>query len=300
MEGHPLDPWPVVAGHLGRAATAWSIGVYGAIAEYHHCEASPSSRIDEWTVRSALGAIRVTPREGATLLAYEELSADRECWAHGLCVLVPGGTEVAPATRITELGRDASAIDEAYREAVLFDLGIGSPLFRFCVRLSEDAQIAELRRHVGRSVLDAEVIATIKALDPHRLAISALGRIEVYQPIAVSETPLGPHTHFIPRILRPDTATSANVPVVPGYRAGLHLHPASPIRDARGARKPFSSAEHVEFQRLLDDYGDRAYLAAKRRAEAVLRGGAVGEPAEEASRIERLAWRVARRQMLFV
>jgi hypothetical protein len=290
--------WGVIRDHLDRASTAWSIGVYGAIAEYHHCESSPSRRIDEWTLLSALGAIRVIPCEGARLLAYEELSADRRSWTHGICVCVPSDRVATHPACITELGPDALAVDEIHREGILFDLGIGSTLFRFCIRLLDPARIAQLRKHLGRRVTDPDVTALIKALNPHRLAISALGRIEVYQPIGVTSTPLGPHTHFISGILRRDTATSANVPLAPGYQAGLQLYPASPIRDSRGVRKPFSTSEHLEFQKLLHTYGDRSYVAAKQRAEAALRHGFAGSQSDEESRVERLAWRVARRQIL--
>ena len=44
----------------------------------------------------------------------------------------------------------------------------------------------------------------ILAANPHRVFISRLGRIEVYQPIPPpsGKSPEGPHTHVLPRLLQ--------------------------------------------------------------------------------------------------
>jgi hypothetical protein len=44
----------------------------------------------------------------------------------------------------------------------------------------------------------------ILAANPHRVFISRLGRIEVYQPIPPpsGKSPEGPHTHVLPRLLK--------------------------------------------------------------------------------------------------
>jgi len=283
--------WELVAEHLGNPGTSWSIGVQGALAEFLHSEA-PSYRLDDWTVASDLGAIRVTPVPDATLRAYEEPSAHRESWSHGVAICYPGVAAAgAPNRCLTELGPDTGAIHAEQQREILFDLGLGSPACQFCVRLALGDQIAAMREWLGRPVLDAQVIDALLSWQPHRVVVSICGRIEVYQPIGTAKTPEGPHTHLIPRLLRPDAVTSANVPLPHGYTAGLLMYPESPIVDRFGRRKPFSEAHHAGFQKLLAEHGDPAYLRAKREAER-------GSPPSEDSRLARLAGRIARRQAL--
>lgn len=283
--------WDAVADHLGNPGTSWSIGVQGALAEFLHTDA-PTRRLDEWTVVSDLGAIRVTPVPDATLRAYEEPSAHGESWSHGVAICYPTALAAgAPNRCITELGPDTDAIRAEHQRGVLFDLGLGSTACRFCIRLALDGEIAAMRGLLGRSALDAQVIEALLSWQPHRVVVSICGRIEVYQPIGSEKTPDGPHTHLIPRLLRPHAVTSANVPLPQGYTAGLLMYPESPIADRFGRRKPFSELHHARFQKLLAEHGDPAYLRAKREAEHG------SEPAED-SRLARLAGRIARRQAL--
>ncbi|HWI37444.1 MAG TPA: hypothetical protein VNU64_13405 [Burkholderiales bacterium] len=283
--------WEVIAEHLGNPGTSWSIGVQGALAEFMHTDA-PSRRLDEWTVASDLGAIRVTPVPDATLRAYEEPSAHAESWSHGVAICYPGVAAAgAPNRRITELGPDTGAIRVEHQREVLFDLGLGSTACRFCVRLALDDQIAAMRELLGRSAFDAHVMDALLSWQPHRVVMSIRGRIEVYQPIGSEKTPDGPHTHLIPRLLRPDAVTSANVPLPDGCTAGLLMYPESPLVDRFGRRKPFSETHHARFQKLLAEHGDPAYLRAKREAEH-------GSPPSEDSRLARLAGRIAKRQAL--
>jgi hypothetical protein len=283
--------WHLVADHLGDPGTSWSIGVQGALAEFLHTDA-PSSRLDEWTVASDLGANRVTPVPDATLRAYEEPSAHGESWSHGVAICYPGVAAAGTPNRcITELGPDTGAIHAGQQREILFDLGLGSTACRFCVRLAVDDQVAAMRGLLGRPVLDAQVIDALLSWQPQRVVVSICGRIEVYQPIGTEKTPEGPHTHLIPRLLRPGAVTSANVPLPAGYTAGLLMYPESPIVDRFGRRKPFSETHHAGFQKLLAAHGDPAYLRAKREAEH-------GSPPSEDSRLARLAGRIARRQAL--
>ncbi len=72
------------------------------------------------------------------------------------------------------------------------------------------------------------MLAAIKEASPHRVCISALGRIEVYQHIPSAgrhvRTPEGPHTHLLLRLLKAGHAADTAIP--PGFVACLTLYPA--------------------------------------------------------------------------
>jgi hypothetical protein len=277
----------LICRHLKARTTSWSLGMIGAVAEFHHGE-DPPAHIDEWTAVTSLGAIRVRPRPGMRLRAYELLSTDQECWQHGVAVCLPEDDARMQSTRfIRELGPDRDAVRIGDREGVLFDLGLGSSACLFCVRLFESAQIGALRECVGAALMDQEqaLYRRIRDWNPHRVALAASGRIEVYAPIGHHEAPSGPHTHLIPHLLRPSRTVASTVPVPPGYTASLVMYPENPLRDTLGRRKPFSPSEHQAFQEILAAFGDESYLRAKSAASL---------PA--ASRLERLAQRVAARQ----
>ncbi len=276
-----MAAWDTIKGQLDDRSTGWSIGVFGALAEFHHYE-SPARRVDEWTLESALGALRVMPHAAARLLAYEGPVRDPRRWDQGLVLCLPAElARMEPHHTITELGPDEAAIEEANRSAILFDLGLGSPLCRFCIRVSDASQVSRLRALRGRRITDPAVMDEVRTWSPHRVMLSAAGRIEVYQSIGTHETPVGPHTHLLPKILRPRVAASAYIPVPAGYEAALMMYPAG-----------------QGFQKLLADFGDEVYVRAKARALSCLQGGLAAMPADLGSRLERLAWRIARRQSL--
>jgi hypothetical protein len=274
--------WKTVSEQLEERKTGWSIGVFGALAEFHHCE-RPARRLDAWTLASPLGAIRVIPHATGRLLAYEGPVRDPLGWDQGLVVCLPAAAaRIAPHHGITELGPDHDAIEPENREAILFDLGLGSSLCRFCVRLADPSQIATLRALEGRPIVEPAVLEEVRTWNPHRVALSASGRIEVYQAIGMHETPMGPHTHLLPKILRPNAATSAYVPVPAGFSPTLMLYPP----------------KQLGFQRMLAAFGDEQYVRAKARALSDLRAGLAAAPQDFNSRLERMAWRIARRQLL--
>lgn len=295
----PPDALDILSGHLPCASTSWSIGGFGAVAEFHHTGASMTSRL---TSRSRLGAIRVSRAREVKLIAYEMLSGIPESWHHGVLVCVPKARAFEPGSALSELGVDADALQEDHRCGILFDLGAGSAAFRFCVRLFEPAQIAFARRFLGKRVVDGhcDLFQRLLLWSPHRVVISPIARIEVYQAIASRDgkTPLGPHTHLIPHLLRPALARSSYMPVPRDYVIGLTAYPAHPVRDEHGRVKPFDAGQHRSFQRLLSGYGDPEYLAAKARARrALMQGSGSGRKPPEGSRLQRNAWRIAARQL---
>ena len=302
MIGACVNAIELVATHLADPAGAWSIGASGVLAEFMRDAGEPCER-DGFQLVTARGAVRVDPSADLSGFAYEVLSAQPGLWHHGVLFSRPAAAAALPVrTVITELGPDRDAIGDADRAAVLFDLGLGSGAFAFCVRTSDVALLRTLRRAAGRRFLAAgrDLATTLVAASPHRVAISRVARIEVYQSIAAEggATPSGPHTHLMPRLLRPARGASANIPLAPGRMPGLTLYPPHPAKDAAGVRKPFSHAEHAAFQRMLAAFGDPVSVAAKTDLAAALeRGERSSDWRTPGTRNARQACRIALRQL---
>jgi hypothetical protein len=297
-----LTPLELVAARLADPRNAWSLGGSGALAEFMCAAGEPCER-DALQAVTARGAIRVGRRADLAALAYEVPSAQPGLWHHGVLFSLPAAAAVLPArTVVTELGPDRAAIRAADRGDALFDLGLGSAAFAFCVRTADAALVAVLRRAAGGGFLAAgpALASALVAASPHRVAVSRAARIEVYQPIAAAgaATPEGPHTHLLPRFLRPGRAVSANIPLAPGRVPGFTLHPPHPAKDEAGERKPFAAVEHADFQRLLERFGDPASVAAKAALRAAVERGSSPERwRAPATRHARLACRIALRQL---
>jgi hypothetical protein len=292
----------LVAAHLADPASGWSIGASGVLAEFMRDAAEPCRR-DRFQVATARGAIRVDPSADLTALAYEVLSAQPGLWHHGILFSLSAAAAALPVRAVvTELGPDRDAIRDVDNAAVLFDLGLGSSAFAFCVRTADVTLLRMLRRAAGGGFLAAgrDFAATLVTASPHRVAISRVARIEVYQPIAAEggATPSGPHTHLMPRLLRPARAASANIPLMPGRIPAFTLYPPHPAKDAAGVKKPFSRAEHDAFQRLLAMFGDPVSVAAKTElAAAIERGDSPAAWRAPGARNARQACRIALRQL---
>jgi hypothetical protein len=302
LTGAGVTALDLVAAHLADPARGWSIGASGVLAEFMRDAGEPCER-DRFQAVTARGAIRVAPRADLHALAYEVLSAQPGLWHHGVLLSLPAAAAALPMrTVITELGPDRDAIRAEDGAAVMFDLGLGSSAFAFCVRTSDAVLARTLRRAAGSGFFAAgrDLAATLVAASPHRVAISRVARIEVYQPIAAAggATPSGPHTHLMPRLLRPARGASANIPLAPGWVPGLTLYPPHPAKDAVGVKKPFSHAEHAAFQRLLATFGDPVSVAAKSDlVAAVERGDFPGVWRAPGTRNARQACRIALRQL---
>ena len=281
----------------------WSLGRYGAIAEFARVPGDGAEvRLgpEGGEVAGRLGAIRITLTQDVVPLAYETLSRDPARWQHGLAFCLPAAAAQGEPETLTEIGPDGEAVCARDRDAVLFDMGVGSAAVRACVRTGDAELIAILRASAGRSLLDPShrAMAAILARSPHRVFASALGRIEVYQGIASERTPDGPHTHLLPRLLAAGRDHSANIPVPGGMVAPLIAYPPNPVTDSAGRPRPFDRAAHAAFQDMLAAWGAPAALAAKRNTEAAIaRGAPPPVPGEPMARAERTARRVALRQL---
>lgn len=198
--------------NLRCAEIGWSIGIFGAVAEFHR-DADEPAALFEMSVATSRGAIRLSAIEECRPVPFEPRSHKQRDRNFGVALCLP---ETAARMQyrevLTELGRDADAIDASDRGAILFDLGLGSPYGVFCVRSDKDTQIEILRKGVGRPLLGTALFDEIACMSPHRVFMSRLGRIEVYQPIAPvgGKTPEGPHTHLLPKLVSRKRTHNAN------------------------------------------------------------------------------------------
>ena len=168
------------------------------------------------------------------------------------------------------------------------------------MRIGDRGLAARLREHTGRAVFEPgnPAMGMILAANPHRVFISRLGRIEVYQPIPPpsGKSPEGPHTHVLPKLLKSGRTHPATEPVPDGLVPCAHLYPPHPARDALGEARPFDATHHHAFQQMMAACGDPVTMAIKRRVvDAVL----AGEPPRlvAGDRHGRTSIRIALRQM---
>ncbi|MEM9724792.1 MAG: hypothetical protein AAF909_04930 [Pseudomonadota bacterium] len=285
----------------------WSVGSFGAIAEFHQDEGE-ALQVDApaaLTRATARGAIRIDRLEGARPVAYETLSPRAHRWSHGVALCLPTAEAARPERRkhLTELDLDRDAIRAEDRDGLLFDMGLDQPQIDFCIRTQDPALIETLRGCVGRSLFEADnpAMGAILAAHPHRVAISNVGRAEVFQPIGGPATggvsPEGPHTHVLPKLLRAGRTHSANTPIPEGWTPCAMLHPANPVIGPLGEDTPFDGRAFDAFQRLLELWAAPSHVETKRDVLARLSAGDGPEEFDEpAGRLERAALRLALRQ----
>ncbi len=284
--------------HLTDPQTSWAIGTFGAIAEFHR-DAGETVALSPHGAVTSRGGIRLQLDGAVRPIAWERPSAG-DAWMHGIALCLPATNgAMSGRTTVTELGPDAAALQEEDREAVLFDLGIGAPHCDVCVRTSDSGVLRSLRAAVGQPVLATELLCEIPAMSPTRVFISRLGRVEVRTriPLPDGRTPDGPHTHVLPDLLRHGRTHSANVPLPAGVVPGAEIFPASAIHDEHGKRAPFDAVRHETFQALFAAYGDPACIQAKADTFTSVRASALPCDVPFYSRAQRLARRVALRQL---
>lgn len=256
--------------------TQWSLGTFGAIAEFTRDADEPVSLLQSDNAVSAVTArggivLQHHPRNRA--LASESITKSGWNQRIALCLSEADGA-IGRRTALTEVGIDSEALRGSDRDSILFDLGLGAPHADFCVRISDRDTAAALRQHVGRAVFEPgnPAMGMILAANPHRVFISRLGRIEVYQPIPPpsGKSPEGPHTHVLPKLLKSGRTHPATEPIPEGWVPCAHLYPPHPARDGLGEPRPFDAGRHAAFQAMLERFGSPENLAIKRRvAEAI-------------------------------
>jgi hypothetical protein len=140
----------------------------------------------------------------------------------------------------------------------------------------------------------------ILVANPHRVFITRIGRAEVFQPIPPpgGQSPTGPHTLVLPKLLANGRTHGATEPLPEGWIPCAHVYPPHPLRDQFGRKRPFQRSDHDAFQLLLQRYGLPELVELKRQAvDAVI---AELEPpivAPAGNRFARATTRVALRQL---
>ena len=223
------SPGRLIAAHLKLASTSWSIGMLGAIAEFFRAPDETHTTDNASCVVTARGAIRIALNSATRAVACT--AGDGEPPSIALCLPAADGTMHGRSV-ITEVGLDHGALRDRDRDAILFDLGLGSPYFDFYIRTADPAAIKRLREGTGFSLFDARhsLPRIILAMHPHRVFVSRLGRIEIYQRIAHAgeTTPDGPHTHLLPELLKTGRVHAADAPIPPGWIPGVTLYLGHP------------------------------------------------------------------------
>jgi hypothetical protein len=269
-----------LAAQMSDHETHWSMGTFGAIAEFtrEQDEAVLLSRGDNAIAAvTARGGIRIEAGDGLRLFASE--TTTRVSWSQRVALCLPRREcAMNGRTELTALGPDRQALRAEDREAALFDLGLGALQLDACIRVADPDVAARLLLHTGRSLFESgnPAMGLILAASPHRVFVSRLGRVEVFQPIppADGKSPDGPHTHVLPKLLQHRRTHSATEPVPEGLIPCAHLYPAHPAQDASGHPRPFDACRHAAFQAMLRLFGDPESVALKQRLMAAIAAGA--------------------------
>ena len=144
----------LLADRLNDVETAWSIGTFGAIAEFTRDadEAAAISRVSERiSVVTARGGLRIEACRDLRPIASESLTA--QSWSHRVALCLPEqACAMSRRSVLTEIGPDQDALRAEDRAAILFDLGLGALQVDVCIRSSDAAVVvdtAEVHRKIG-------------------------------------------------------------------------------------------------------------------------------------------------------
>ncbi|UDQ88512.1 hypothetical protein LJE71_20065 [Xanthobacter autotrophicus] len=232
------DVFAATAAHIRNPRCDFSLGIFGAIAEFMRDPAETVDLLEELdtiALVTSRGGLRIHNHPQAVLVDYQMPSrhAERRIPARAVCLpTISAGR--AGRNVLTEVGTDADALREDDRDAVLFDLGIGLGSVEACIRTKDPDLMAILRAGEGRPVFDDPgLMPALVAHGPHRVFISALARIEVFSPIPPPDgrSPDGPHTHVLPRLLAHQRTHAANVQ---SPRAGSRASPSTLLQVGSG------------------------------------------------------------------
>ncbi|GJD46575.1 hypothetical protein AFCDBAGC_4457 [Methylobacterium cerastii] len=273
---------------LADPASAWSLGAFGAAAEFRRGQDEPFATLEAGRVglRTARGGVVLTLIETLRPVAYEMPVGDG--WSHAVALCLPATSLVPPARMgFTDFGPDAEALDPTRREAVSFDLGLGLSPASVRIRTDRPAALDRLRAHRGSASIDFDAVIRpeLVAGGADLVVAGPLGRIEM---LGGAGDASGPRAFVVPKILLRRLTHLATAPIPVGLVPVGHLYPPHPCRDAAGRAMPFERARHDAFQALLARWGDRDGFALK---AAILSGGP--RPAQAADRWVRAIERVA-------
>lgn len=298
----------LINSHLAKWETGWSMGAFGALAEFHQDDGEEVLAVDQNTVCRATsrGAIRFNLEAVESLrpIAYETLSPRTHRWNQAVALCLPlDQSKSNQRTVLTELGPDSDAILSANRHEILFDMGLSLLNCDFCIRTSNEELLTVLRENRGRSLFDQDnpAMGAILKHHPNRVSITKAGRVEVFQKIGGPDTggksPIGPHTHVLPNLLKSGRTHTANTPIPEGWTPIAYLHPGNPVSGPLGEDREFELGLFEQFQALVNAYGLPKSVTVKKELTEALQNRA--EPktfAEPEERFERAALRIGLRQ----
>lgn len=300
-----LDLHHIAHKALSQEDTGWNMGSFGAIAEFHHVSGDPSPQaVQGLTQVTTRGGVRLDDLHDVVPVAYETLSPKPHRWTQAVSLCLPRDKAAMHQRDVlTELGPDTGAIREEDRDAILFDMGLKQFQVDFCIRTADPDLLTVLREHAGKSLFDHDnpAMPAILRAHPHRVALTRIGRVEVYQMIGGPDTggksPEGPHTHVLPKLLRAGRTHSANTPIPEGLVPCGAFHPENPVIGRMGEDKPFNRVAFDAFQTLLAAWGPKEYLSAKQDVWRFLQQGIPASDAREPdNRVGRAGWRNGIRQ----
>ncbi|MCJ2045671.1 hypothetical protein MKK58_14200 [Methylobacterium sp. J-078] len=278
----------LVADGLADSEATWSLGGFGALAEFGRGQAETVTRIvgPRAGLATARGAISLDPR-AAIPVAYE--TAFHGGWSHAVALCIPAAHGSPSSGVLTESGPDGDAVRPENRGDNLFDLGLGLPQGRFGLRTSDPETRASLRRAVGLHAFDpaAHVLDLVARRAVDIVVATPLGRIEVFagaEPVAP-----GPRGFLAPRVLALVRTHAATASIPDGLMPVATLHPAHPCRDADWHPRAFDRARHLRFQALYRRWGIPDLVALKERlaAGAMLDAGSATRRTRNVARVVR-------------
>lgn len=232
----------IIGAHLADPAVAWSLGSFGAVAEFMRKPDEPAEASRGWPLSlvTTRGAIGIRVEGDLASVAYTTPSRHEHRRHSGIAFCMPSDrSRMARRAVVTELGPDVSSLREEDRHTILFDVGLAQMQVDVCVRSGDPRVIERLRAACGRSIFDpAETLMRdMPDLSPHRVFISHAGRIEVFQgiPPMDGKSPDGPHTHVLPKLLAAERTHAANIPIPAGLVPCLYAHLSEPRDDSEDA-----------------------------------------------------------------
>lgn len=260
---HDRGEW--LAPYLDDPESRWSLGGFGAGAEFSHVPGEPVTKLGPFARVTPRGAFRLEGADDCVPVAYE--TGFRGSWSHAVALCRPVATVlVRGADGVGALDPDAGAVRPEDREALLFDLGLGLAQGWVGLRTRDSRLSAALSAACGRPAFapGSPVPQLLAARRVDVVVATPLGRIEVF---SGGETPVprGPRAFVVPAVLRLGRTHAATAPIPPGLVPCAHLHPPHPCRDAGGRPIPFDRARHAAFQALLTRWGDPDGVALKER-----------------------------------
>lgn len=257
----------LIADGLADPETTWSLGGFGALAEFARTADEPVT----WLAQGRAGL--VTGRGGIALdgraaipVAYETAFAGG--WSHAVALCVMADADRAEGGRLTHTGADTGALRPENAGDNLFDLGLSLPGVRFGLRTSDPRHTVSLRAATGRDALhpDSPVLDLVAASAVDLVVATPIGRVEVFAAAATGG--IGPRGFLVPRLLALRRTHVATAPIPPGLVPVASLHPPHPCRNALGRPRAFEEDVHAAFQALLRRWGPPDLVALKARLVA--------------------------------